>query len=186
MKIRLTRRQVATAVLLAVGGGTALWWTAPWSDDIWELELPPPGNTEHPPFEVFLALSRIVLMRRDLDGAVARRMYDVFMAEPWGPKHIAEAYAGLRRAVVTRLGKASSKRAAPADVLESGERWFVSHLVTTWYLGVYFHEQRPTQRITLDGALMYDAMRGILVKPYVESMGYGRWVDPPAEQEPRK
>ena len=55
-----------------------------------------------------------------------------------------------------------------AAALAPGERWFVSHLVSIWYLGVYYHEQRSIQRITSDGALMYEAVRGLLPAPYVE------------------
>jgi hypothetical protein len=105
-------------------------------------------------------------------------MYDVFMQEPWGPKHVGHAYALLREAIL-KAGSSGGREPVSFSALQSGERWFISHLVTTWYLGIYYHEQRPTRRITLIGALMYEAARGIAPTPYFESVGFGAWSEPP-------
>jgi hypothetical protein len=144
------------------------------------LALPPPGDPQAPSFEVFLELSRIVLLRDRLDEQTARSMYRIFRDEQWGPKHIHTAYAVLRAAIIERGKKANPANPVSRSVLGAGEKWFVSHLITTWYLGVYYHERHPTQRITYEHALMFDAVRGTLPIPYFESTGYGAWAELPA------
>ncbi len=186
MRIRLTRRQLAAVLLAAAGGGAGFLWFRPDRAPV-ELPLPPPGDPNQPPtFEIFDALCRIVLARDDLDPALTRRMYEVFMDEPWGPKHIAQTYAALHDALSHQGWDRGARRAAPRPGIGGAERWFVSHLVTTWYLGVYFHEQRVTRRVTLQGALMYEAVRGLMPRPYTEHVEYGRWADPPAAGEQPK
>jgi Membrane bound FAD containing D-sorbitol dehydrogenase len=179
MKIRITRRQLALGLLAAVGGGAAGIWSLSRNDrTLVDLKLPATGNPFAPSYEVFLALSRIVLMRSKLDEAIARKLFDVFSDEPWGLKHIGHAYAVLRNEVVAANNR-KQDGPAPLSRLGEGEQWFVGHLVTTWYLGIYYHEQRPTQRITYAGALMFDAVTGLLPVTYFESVGYGSWIAPP-------
>jgi hypothetical protein len=187
MNIRLSRRQLAGMLAVLAGGTAAAFWAMPHGDhSSLELVLPEPGDHNAPSFEVFAALSRIVMLRADLDLDLARRMYSVFMAEPWGPKHIGTAYARLRQAIIARSKVLNDAEPVPLDDLDSGEKWFVSHLLVTWYLGVYYHEQRPTQRITLDGALMFDAVRGLMPKPFIEDVGFGAWADVPPGIDKRK
>ncbi len=187
MKIRLTRRQAAIILITVCGGAAAAWWeTARREQSALELSLPPPGDPNAPSFEVFVALSQIVLLRDQLDESAARRMYELFVDEPWGPKHVHTAYKALRAAIVERNRKADRMAPAPLNALGPGEKWFVSHLVTTWYLGVYYHEQRPTQRVTYTHALMFDAIRGTLPIPYLESTGFGAWAElPPGISKPK-
>jgi hypothetical protein len=180
MRIRLTRRQITIGLLGTVGGGAAAVWSSSWSDRTQlDLELPPAGNPFNPTYEVFLALSKIVLARPQLDDALARRLYQVFMEEPWGTKHVGHAYAVFRNALLKADQAAGERAPVELSALDAGERWFVAHLVTTWYLGIYYHEQRPTRRITLAGALMYDAVRGVVPIPYHDSIGFGGWTEPP-------
>ncbi len=184
MRIRLTRRQLSAALIVAAGGVAGYVWFRPDRTPI-ELALPPPGDADQPSLEIFQALSRIVLARETLDPAVTQRLYDVFMDEPWGPQHIGGAYAGLYAAIARETWTWTKGRMAPVARLDDGQRWFVSHLATTWYLGVYYHEQRAPLRIARGGALMHAALRGLAPAPYAEAAGFGRWSDrPPGEQEP--
>jgi hypothetical protein len=133
---------------------------------------PPSGaDPTLPTFDMFLALSRIVLARSDLDQSVARRMFEVFMDEPWAGDRILSAYAALR-------GDAT----ASSSNLGSDDRWFVSHLISTWYLGVYYREGEPPQRIAYAGALMHEAMQGLAPAPF-QSVGFGKWSELPAGAE---
>ncbi len=185
MRIRLTRRHLATALLVAVGGGAGIFWFRPDATRV-ELALPPAGDPNHPTFEIFQALCSIVFAREDLDPTLTQRMYEVFMDEPRGPRHIGRTYARLREAIARQAWNPQERRAAPVARLDADERWFVSHLVTTWYLGIYYHMERPTQLITYEDALMYDAMRGLIPKPFFESVGYGRWAELPPGAERRQ
>jgi hypothetical protein len=183
MQIRVSRRQLAAALTLIAGGGAAAFLSARPGGTPTTLALPPSGDPNNPTFEVFEALCGIVLARDHVDGALARRMYEVFKAEPWGSKHIGHTYAALRDAIAREGWTTRSGAASLLPHLDPGERWFVSHLVTTWYLGIYYHEKRPAQRITRDGALMYAALNGLAPVPYLEGYGFGRWADRPSRDE---
>ena len=95
------------------------------------------------------------------------------MNEPWGAEHISGAYRKLRQ---------QPNESATVEKLTEGEGWFVSHLLTTWYLGVYYHEKRPTQRVTYEHALMFDAVKDWLPIPLLESTGPGNWQKSPEKK----
>jgi hypothetical protein len=145
------------------------------------LAQPLPALTDRarPSFDVFLALSRLVTCRARLDPAAARKMYPVFMEEPWGPKHIATAYEGLRKALARAPGPCSAPELIGAGALGKGERWFCAHLLTTWYLGIYYHE-RKTVRLLYDDALMWESVRGLTTIPGLTGGPPGYWTKPPA------
>jgi hypothetical protein len=181
--ISLTRREMAQCLMAVTGSALLADWASAQDDNTrLQITLPAAGGSEASSFEIFLALSRIVLIQADLDRAVARQMYDLFIAEPYGGKHIATAYAALRASFLA-LGQHGGADTVAQAKLPYGETWFISHLVTTWYVGVYYHPERPTHWITLGGAMMYRAARGLVPKPYEESVGFGNWARPP---EPRK
>lgn len=177
--VSISRRDLA-ACLLAVAGSAALpsWAFAQDGDTRLNISLPPAAVTSPPSFETFLALSQIVLVEEHLDHALAQQMFDLFMAEPWGPKHIASCYTALRSAFLERDQRGGQATVAKVS-LPYGETWFISHLVTTWYVGVYYHSERPTTWITLHGAMMNRGVRGLLPQRYEESVGFKNWARPP-------
>jgi hypothetical protein len=173
--ISISRREMAFCLLVAAGSCALPNWATAQDDHMaLKIDLPAAGGPSGASFEVFVALSQIVLIETDLDRAVAQQMYDLFMAEPYGPKHIAACYAALRAAFLAHA-RHGGQEAFMQTKLPYGETWFISHLVTTWYVGVYYHPDRPTQWITLHGAMMYRAVRGLLPSPYEESVGFGKW-----------
>lgn len=180
MHIRMTRREIAFGLVAVAGGGLLPSWASALDDQTaLDLLLPPGRDPLAPTFDIFQALSRIVLIRSQLDEQVAARMFEVFKQEPYGPKHIGTAYAVLREEMLRRTASGQRENGVPLTALGSNERWFVGHLVTTWYLGIYYHPERPTQRITLEGALMYDAARGLVPVPFRDAVGFGAWAEPP-------
>lgn len=120
-------------------------------------------------FDKFVALSTLVTLQDRLDDATARRMYDVFMKEPWGTEHM----AGL-------CDKLASVLMGKKQELTGGEKWFSGHLLTTWYLGVYYHESSPPLRLAYETALMFRAGDGVIPVPLVESVAFGDWAKKPA------
>lgn len=180
--VSMTRREVALLLMAAAGSALPHWASAQDDETRLDIPLPPAGGSHAASFDVFMALSRIVLIEADLDQALARQLYDLFLQEPYGPKHIAAAYAALRPAFVKR-GKRGGQETVAQTSLPYGERWFISHVVTTWYVGVYYHPDRPTKWLTRHGAMMYRGVRDLVPSPYEESAGFGRWAAPP---EPRK
>jgi hypothetical protein len=178
----LTRRQIlgrlmvtTSVAALAVYSGSAVVRHYAGNDSM----PPPAADPDIPQFEVFLELSRIVLARSDLDQSVAQRIYQAFMQEPWGPLHIRSAYAALCGDAAPGSQDTGARHAAPLENLAADDQWFVSHLVSTWYLGVYYLENQLPQRMTYEGALMYRALHGLIPAPF-QSVGFGKWTEPPA------
>ncbi len=170
----LTRRQIVGRLMVTTGVAAILVYAGPGLVPHYTPDpaTPPSGaDPTVPQFETFLALSRIVLARSDLDQNVARHLFEAFMDEPWGVDHISSAYAALRGDAAVQL-----------KLLTPDDRWFVSHLVSTWYLGVYYREGQPPQRIAYEGALMHQAMQGLAPAP-LQSVGFGKWTEPPAGAE---
>lgn len=139
-----------------------------------DFELPAPDATDTPSFEVFLALSQLVTLRRQLDVSIARRMYPLFLDEPLGRQHIRSTYAQLSSLATTTNPDGRD----PKAMLGKGEAWFASHLLTTWYLGVYYHERMPPHRVAYAEALMFDAVAREMPRRYVDAVGYGAWCHP--------
>lgn len=184
MRIRVSRRQIAVGLLAIVGGGTAAYWAGRREDSTpLDLELPAAGNPFAATFGEFFALSQIVLLRSELNERGARRLYEVFLEEPWAGKHIGHAYKLLREELIKHYRNVGDRGPVDFSRLETGERWFVDHLVTTWYLGVYYHQERPTRRILYEEALMFDAIRGTMPIPFLESTGFGAWAEPPSTDD---
>lgn len=177
--LSISRRSLA-AGLLGLASGTALpHWAAAQDDDAQlQIELPPAGMARSASSEVFFALSQIVLMEADLDRGLAQRLHELFSAEPWGPQHVASCYSALRATFLAR-GRRGGQQAIARATLSSGESWFISHLVTTWFVGIYYHAERPVSWLTLHDAMMYRPVRDLLPVRYVESVGFGNWAAPP-------
>jgi hypothetical protein len=173
-QLTLTRRQLIQA-LIALGLAGAAWKFFGGDDHDTTTVSSPPTITDpnNPSFEVFLSFSTIVTMHKALDIPTARKIYDLIMTEPWGPQHLTACYEKLQK----QLHDHDTKHA-----LTAGESWFFSHILTTWYLGIYYHEKRPTQRVTLEHALMYTQTKGFMPIPYFESTGFAGWTKPPEVQ----
>jgi hypothetical protein len=174
---RLYSRRTILKTLLALGaGGVSLVYrdTLAAADNR-RIALPA-GGAKEATLEVFTALSAIVTLHDDLDSDAAARMHKIFMDEPWGPDHIVRSYNKLRAALGN---KSRAVLTEPSWQLDEGERWFVGHLLTTWYLGIYYHNERPTQRVTYEHALMFAPVRGVIPIPFFENTPFGEWADPP-------
>lgn len=119
MEVKLTRRQVAWGALTVAGSGAAVLGLVAHDKTDHRNALPLPGDPNNPTFAQFEALCRIVLARSQLDGALARRMFAIFVVEPWGPMHIGHAYAKLRAALAN---SGARLRDRPAVELSSSAR----------------------------------------------------------------
>jgi hypothetical protein len=177
-----TRRHIVKTLLALGAGGVSLsyWRSAAAAGGSIMTAIDEALAPEKPTLEVFTEVSKLVTLRDALDAETCKRMYAVFLDEPWGPEHILRLYekisAALKHGVDKR--KRPSLKAAAWD-FDDGEKWFASHLLTTWYLGVYYHEERPTQRVAYETALMFEPTRGLLPVPFVDALGYGAWQERP-------
>lgn len=181
MNYKITRRNLLVALFTGAVGGIASHFWLPGKDDSssFDIDLPDAPDLDNPTLEIFVALSQLVTLRSSLDIPTAERMYPLFMVEPWGPHHISSSYLQILNIIgippYTELPDAKVIR----NKLGKGQAWFTSHLLTTWYLGIYYHEQRQTQRVAYETALMFEAVRGGATVPFVEATGFGGWINPP-------
>jgi len=134
-------------------------------------------------FDIFRDVSHFVTLRETLDADAMQKMYDVFMEEPWAKEHAAGIHKKITSALTVNLDQ---KRLALKDdswKFTDGEKWFAEHLLTTWYLGIYYHQEKPEQRILYEESLMFEAIDGLLPIPFLENVGYGAWTQPPEGAE---
>ncbi len=131
--------------------------------------------------DVFRKVSSLVTLRDNLDADTVSRMYKVFLDEPWAPDHILRVHNKIVAGLANGLSRKNHLMKDLAWKFDEGESWFAGHLLMTWYLGVYYHAERPTQRVAYETALMFDSTRGILPIPLVESLGFGGWTDAPED-----
>lgn len=172
--------------LLALGaGGVSLSYWGSFTGDTGLVRAALGAETKAS-LEVFTALSSIVTLRDNLDAKTTQRMYKVFMDEPWGPDHILRVHEKLSAALVAGADRKKLSLKDDKWQLDDGEKWFAAHLLTTWYLGIYYHEKRPTQRITFEDALMFDAVRGAVPIPFFENTPFGEWGYPPKSAHDRQ
>lgn len=166
-----------TLLALSAGGVSLAYWNS-FSGDAGLVRLAL-GAEEKATLEVFSALSSMITLRDNLDAETTRRMYKVFMDEPWAPDHILRLHKKLGAAIAAGADRKKLSLKDEKWQLDDGEKWFAGHLLTTWYLGIYYHEKRPTQRITFEYALMFDSVRGLVPIPFFENTPFGEWGDPP-------
>ncbi len=142
--------------------------------------MPPMENPEDPGFDVFERLSQIVCLNPSLDKTTAARIFGLIKVEPWGLHHVGAVYGKL----LAHLSEDGTPRPLSDLIdeghLSDGEAWFVSHLLTTWYLGIYYHESQPEPvRVSFETSLMWAALDGYLDPPGFSGAQPGDWTAPP-------
>lgn len=130
-------------------------------------------------FEVFYGLSKLVTGRSKLSRDIAQDMFPFFMEEPYGPKHIAETYARILNGLSDPQLPKTVPELLAMGYLNSAETWFADHVLTTWYLGIYYHE-RLVKRLTYEGSLMWEAVADLVPIQGFSDKEHGYWAKPPA------
>lgn len=142
---------------------------------LFSCPAPDIADKSNPSFDIFYRLSQWVTCREELDLDIARKFYDVLQNEPWGKEHISRTYLKIREAAETRKGETNVPQLMQDKTLDETETWFVSHLLTTYYLGVYYHEEREDTRLFYEEALMHDAIEGLAPIRLSGSTPFGEW-----------
>jgi hypothetical protein len=180
------KRRTALSIFFA---GPALCMTAPglWAAVLDPEEhpaldagLPPLTDPEAPDLAVFERLCEIVCLAPSLDPVTTVRLYDLIKVEPWGLHHVGAVYGKLlaHRGVDGRPRPLNSL--LHEGHLSEGEAWFVSHLLTTWYLGIYYHESQPEPvRVSFETSRMWAALKGHVEPPGFSTAAPGDWSRPP-------
>jgi len=184
-KISLSRRHVVKALIAlgAVGFSARVLHGFNQDDTQLSIEVKDGEGLPRPSLALFASLSSLVTLKDDLDEVVTEKMYQLFLDEPWGKEHITGCYKKIRDYLQQISENARPSFNDPGWQFTKGERWFITHLLTTWYLGTYYHENRPILYITHEHALMYDHLEGIVPTPFLEPVGFGTWAEPPKEVE---
>lgn len=155
-------------------GGVLAWQSFP------QLVLanPPDPNHVADNLEQFIALSSIVTGVENLDRDTAQKILDHIRAEPWGKEHLSQI-AGKIFPSLTDAHSATSRQALlNPEKFTDGERWFIGHLLTTWFTGVFYH-QTGNHVVTYRHALMHTAIQDVRPVPGHCNGVFGFWNKPP-------
>jgi len=134
------------------------------------------GNENHISFEKFFWLSQLITKQNNLDEKTSRKIYQLIRDEPYGNEHLNSVYKQLK--LQQNEAKEEQRIIIEPDDFSAGEQWFISHLLLTWYTGIYFHE-RGNHTVTLEHALMYQKVSKYRQPPSYCSGAYGNWALPP-------
>ena len=134
-------------------------------------------------FTVFYKLSQWLTYREKLSEKAAKKLYKAFQNEPWGKEHIIQVYNKLQNSIENQDTSLDIQSLIEADYFSDGERWFILHLITTWYLGIYYHEDMLNQRVLYEEALMFSSLEGLATIPYYNATPYGDWSNPPEQEK---
>jgi len=136
-------------------------------------------NEENFSFDKFFWLSQIITKQNNLDEKTARKIYQLIMDEPYGIEHLNRVYMQLKLQQ-TKAKEEQRIVIKPAN-FSGGNKWFISHLLLTWYTGVYYHD-RGNQHVSLKHALMYTKLENYRFPPTYCSGKPGIWKAPPVSQ----
>lgn len=129
--------------------------------------------------DAFIGLSAVATGVSMLDRETARLILEHIRSEPWGKEHLAQIAAKMMPAVSGSPLPASRQQLLDPLRYTEGERWFIGHLLTTWFTGIYYH-QTGNHVIAYRDALMHVALQDVRSIPGHCEGRFGFWSDPPA------
>jgi len=180
MKVEISRRKLLALLLGAGLGAIAYKYVHLFGKEVFNVTLPAVKDPRKPSFSIFYALSQIVTFHENLDRESAKKLYPVFMKEPWGSKHIVATYKQLRDLLASNTNPDLLFSEIESGSIGVGQKWFAEHLLTTWYTGIYYYEKKPPRRLLYEEALLLKTMSGFVPLYFLENLEYGSWSNPPA------
>lgn len=176
-KLRISRRAAALGLL---GGVTSLLSYRVWNvfkDDDSVFVIADPDNTDANGrlFDTFKALSQIVTFRSDLHEPTLEAIFQVFRDEPWMTEHTLTSYQQLKPFLREDVPPTRN----PKLELGEGQKWFTDHLLTTWFLGIYYHDRTEPIRVAYEQALLFDATKETRPIPLINATGPRGWASKP-------
>jgi len=143
------------------------------------LGLKPESDINRPPsFDTFLLLSKILTAKSDLNLEFAKKIYETFLTEPWSAKHFNTVIQVIRRVSDDNGGGFDLHVAMKEEQFEKNERWFISHLLFTWFTGVYYYTGRD-KRLSFQYALIHEVLADIHTTPTFSKQSHGFWAELP-------
>jgi hypothetical protein len=123
----------------------------------------------------FIELSSAITGVQDLDKDTAQKILDLIRVEPWGKEHLSQI--GEKILPSGNDSHSPQMQLNPA-IFTEGERWFIGHLLTTWFTGVFYH-QIGNHVVTYRHALMHTAIQDVRPIPGHCDGSFGFWSKPP-------
>lgn len=133
-------------------------------------------------FDTFMRLSRFITQVDRLDNETGQKIYSHIFSEPWGKEHLLQIEEKWRELQAENQSVVTLKQLLATKHFQSenakGERWFMDHLLTTWFTGIYYH-QSGNHVITYRNALMHTALEDVRPVPGYCAGPFGYWAKPP-------
>lgn len=127
--------------------------------------------------DAFRKLSSIISGVDQLDEETAQQILNCIRAEPWGKEHLAQIAEKILPPAKSRM-PINRRKLLDHKQFTEGERWFIGHLLTTWFTGVYYH-QTGNQVVAYRNALMFQSIKEIRPIPGHCDAHFGFWSQPP-------
>jgi hypothetical protein len=123
----------------------------------------------------FIELSSAITGVKDLDRDTAQKILDLIRVEPWGKEHLSQ----IGEKIFPSGDDAhSAQTPLNPEKFTEGERWFIGHLLTTWFTGVFYH-QIGNHVVAYKHALMHTAIQDVRPIPGHCDGSFGFWSKPP-------
>ena len=129
--------------------------------------------------KAFMRLSVFLTGVEKLDNEMAQKIFAYMFSEPWGKEHFEQVCAKLSPIFMVDSSIVPRWQLLYPNRFTEGERWFIRHLLTTWYTGVYYYEDK-SQFIAYRRALMNAALLDVMPTPGYSDGPFGAWSTPPA------
>lgn len=133
-------------------------------------------------FQAFITISVFLTGVKKLDLDIARTIFDYLQAEPWGKEHLEQITVKLSPLLMAESMVVPRWQLLHPTRFNETEHWFVQHILTTWYTGIYYFEG-ASQFVAYQRALMNVALQDVRPIPGFSNGDFGFWGEPPTGAE---
>lgn len=121
----------------------------------------------------FIRLSEVLTGTDQLDRETAGKILERLQTEPWGREHLAQ----ITPKILGPDAPTDRQKLFDKTRYTEGEHWFIGHVLTTWFTGIYYHQ--TNYAISYRYALMHAAIQDVRPVPGHCNGEFGFWSQPP-------
>lgn len=134
-------------------------------------------------FQAFVTISVFLTGVKQLDLEIAREIFTHLLAEPWGKEHLEQITVKLSPLLMAESMVVPRWQLLHPTRFTGTEHWFIQHILTTWYTGIYYFED-TSLFVAYQRALMNVALQDVMPTPGFSDGAFGFWsqLPPGAEQ----
>jgi hypothetical protein len=125
--------------------------------------------------EDFHNLSKWICCRHELNLEDTKKIFSVFEKEPYVKEHMKRSFQLIKDKYIINSESTDFKSIWSEIPEQDGIKWFIGHVFTTWYLGIYYYEGIEPQKILHETSLMYLDMHDLGTVPFINPIGYAAW-----------